>query len=110
MPVRKKSGNLSCAPRIYNKIWHERRITDRHGIKLNNPTNLYLVKSIVDYYRIHGLAYKKHTHTHTYTHIYIYIYIYSLSSTDRLFRSIRTLQGGYNKYIYIYIYIYIYSQ
>ena len=66
-------------------------------------------------------AYKsyKHTHTHTHTHTYIYIYIYILrkkqsvvfyqtcldndflpiylyilSSTDRLFRSIRTLQCG----------------
>ena len=37
-----------------------------------------------------------HTHTHTYTHshTYIYIYIYIQSSTDRLFRSIRTLQCG----------------
>ena len=29
-----------------------------------------------------------------YSVIYIYIYIYILSSTDRLFRSIRTLQCG----------------
>ena len=33
-------------------------------------------------------------HAHTHTHIYIYIYIYILSSTDRLFHSIRTLQCG----------------
>ena len=52
---------------------------------------------------------------------YIYIYIYILSYTDRLFRSIRTLQCGLTRrtleagietyiyeYIYIYIYIYIY--
>ena len=36
-----------------------------------------------------------HTHTHTHIYIYIYIYIYILSSTDRLFRCITTLQCGY---------------
>ena len=32
-----------------------------------------------------------YTHTHTHIYMYIYIYIYILSSTYRLFRSIRTL-------------------
>ena len=36
-----------------------------------------------------------HTHTHINTDIYIFdIYIYILSSTDRLFRYITTLQYG----------------
>ena len=33
-----------------------------------------------------------HTHTHTHTHTYIYIYIYILSSTDRQFCCITTLE------------------
>ena len=53
-------------------------------------TNIYIYIYIYIY---------THIHTHTHTNIYNmiinkYILVFILSSTDRLFRSIRTLQCG----------------
>ncbi len=52
MPKRKKSGNLSYAPRIHTSDY----------IYMNEfPICVFI---------------HTHTHTHTHTHIYIYIYLY----------------------------------
>ena len=55
---------------------------------------IYMIIMIINKYILYIYIYIYKYEIIFFIYIYIYIYIYILSSTDRLFRSIRTLQCG----------------
>ena len=104
---RKTQRDLSSSPQELDDPWFLYLQHTAYSITIKPTSSTAQVSlcfiSALWFWQIHTYIYiyihthirvRSHTHTHTHTHTHIYIYIYILSSTDRLFRSIRNLHCG----------------